>query len=117
MKPLFLCYPRCGTCKKAVKWLEENNVEVTTRDITLENPSVEELTAWLAQSGLPIRRFFNTSGIKYREMGLKERVAQDSTETLLQLLSTDGMLVKRPLLITADKVLVGFKEEEYQELL
>ncbi len=117
MKPLFLCYDRCSTCKKAVKWLEDNNIEYTHRSITEQNPTVEELTTWLNLSGLPIRRFFNTSGIKYRELGLKDKVAAASNKELLELLATDGMLVKRPLLITDTKVLPGFREKEYTEVL
>ncbi len=116
MKPLFLCYAKCSTCKKAAQWLVDNNIDVESRSITDENPTYEELSKWLQMSGLPIRRFFNTSGIKYREMGLKERVANDSTEELLRLLATDGMLVKRPLLITSEGVVVtGFKESDYAE--
>lgn len=117
MKPLFLCYDRCSTCKKAVKWLEDNNIEFDHRSITEQNPSVEELTKWFEMSGLPIRRFFNTSGIKYREMGLKDKVATSSNEELVELLATDGMLVKRPLLITDTKVVPGFRETEYADIL
>lgn len=117
MKPLFLCYPKCSTCKKAQKWLDDNGYEYDFRSITDENPSVEEITAWIEKSGLPVRRFFNTSGIKYREMGLKDRVATDSTESLIELLSTDGMLVKRPLLITDKGVFPGFREKEFSEIL
>lgn len=111
---LFLWYPRCGTCKKASKWLDENNVEVVKRDITIENPTKEELKAWIVQSGLSINRFFNTSGILYREMNLKDKVKTASEEELLDILASNGMLVKRPLLVTKDKVLVGFKEEEWK---
>ncbi|MFI3282003.1 MAG: arsenate reductase family protein [Rikenellaceae bacterium] len=113
MKPLFICYDRCSTCKKAEKWLIDNNVDFEKRSIISENPSAAELSEWLTLSGLPIRRFFNTSGIKYRELNLKDRVATDSVEELLQLLASDGMVVKRPLLITDTTVLLGFKESEY----
>lgn len=117
MKPLFLCYPKCSTCKKAIKWLDESGIEYTLRDITVENPTATELRQWLELSGLPVRRFFNTSGIKYREMGLKARVDNDSLEELIELLSTDGMLVKRPLLITETTALAGFREAEYTKTL
>ncbi len=117
MKPLFICYDRCSTCKKAEKWLIDNNIEFEKRSIVDENPSAEEIARWMAKSEKPIRRFFNTSGIKYRELSLKDRVATDSVENLLNLLATDGMLVKRPLLVTDNTVLVGFREAEYlQEL-
>ncbi len=117
MKPLFLCYERCSTCKKALKWLEDNGHEVTYRSITEENPTADELKEWIEKSGLPIRRFFNTSGIKYRELGLKDRVATESFDDLVTLLATDGMLVKRPLLITDKGVCPGFRDKEYAELL
>lgn len=113
MKPIFICYDRCSTCKKAEKWLTDNNIEFEKRSITEQNPSAAEIAEWMAKSGLPIRRFFNTSGIKYRELSLKDRVATDSTENLLALLATDGMLVKRPLLVTDGNVLAGFREAEY----
>ncbi len=116
MKPTFLCYPKCSTCQKAAKWLTERGVEFEQRSIVDQNPSVDELREWLTKSALPTRRFFNTSGIKYREMGLKDRVATESEEALLSLLATDGMLVKRPLLITETKILVGFREKEYEAL-
>lgn len=116
-KPLFLCYQRCSTCKRAEQWLADNGVEVEVRSITDDNPTEAELTEWIERSGLPIRRFFNTSGIKYREMGLKDRVASDTNEELIKLLATDGMLVKRPLLITEGVILTGFREAEYSEKL
>ncbi len=117
MIPLFLCYRKCSTCAKAAKWLEENKIDVQERSITDENPTKEELKKWLDLSGLPIRRFFNTSGMKYRELGLKDRVATESEEVLLELLASDGMLVKRPLLVTSDRVLPGFREKEWAEAL
>lgn len=110
---LFICYPRCSTCKKAQKWLDENGVDYTFRDIKEDNPSLEELTTWYEKSGLDIKRFFNTSGQLYRSMQLKDKLPSMSGEEKLSLLSTDGLLVKRPLLIGDDFVLVGFKEQEW----
>lgn len=112
-----LCYPKCSTCRKAVKWLDEHSIPYEYRDITLQNPTSEELAAWHARSGLPIRRLFNTSGMLYRQMGLKDRLPGMSDEECYQLLSTDGMLVKRPLLVGADLVLVGFREAEWEQRL
>lgn len=114
---LFLCYPKCTTCQKARRFLEENNVPFTLRDIKTERPTYEELKAWQQKSGLPLRRFFNTSGLQYRALELKDRLPQMSNEEQLQLLASDGMLVKRPLLITDDTVLVGFREAQWQEAL
>lgn len=116
MKPLFICYSRCSTCAKAKKFLEEKGIEVEHRDIKTDNPTAEELAMWIERSGLPIKRFFNTSGKIYREQKLKDKLDDMSHQEKVELLATDGMLVKRPLLITDDKVLVGFKEAEYQEL-
>ncbi|MGL4452899.1 MAG: arsenate reductase family protein [Sarcina sp.] len=116
MKALFLEYPKCTTCKKAKKWLEENNIEFEDRHIVEENPSKEELRGFYEKSGLTINKFFNTSGIKYREMGLKDVVKSASEEELLEILSTDGMLVKRPLLVLDNTVLVGFKEDQWKEV-
>ncbi len=113
MKPLFICYDRCSTCKKAEKWLLEHNIEFDKRSIVDQNPTREEIEGWWRKSGLPLRRFFNTSGIKYREMSLKDRVNSEPEDQLLELLSTDGMLVKRPLLVTDRTVLAGFREAEY----
>ena len=112
-----LCYPKCSTCKNATKWLDEHSIPYEYRDITLQNPTSEELAAWHARSGLPIRRLFNTSGMLYRQMGLKDRLPGMSDEECYQLLSTDGMLVKRPLLVGADLVLVGFREAEWEQRL
>lgn len=112
-----LCYPKCSTCKKATKWLDEHSIPYEYRDITLQNPTSEELAAWHVRSGLPIRRLFNTSGMLYRQMGLKDRLPGMSDEECYQLLSTDGMLVKRPLLVGADLVLVGFREAEWEQRL
>lgn len=114
---LAVCYPRCGTCKKAVKWLEENNVEFTYRDIKTDNPSEEELRKWHAMSGLPLKKFFNTSGMLYKEMKLKDKLPEMSEDDMFRLLASDGLLVKRPIAVTSDTVLVGFKEAEWQTLL
>lgn len=114
MKPILLCYPKCSTCAKCVKWIEEQGIEFTIRHIVEDNPTANELKEWIAKSGLPIRRFFNTSGIKYRELGLKDRVATESDDVLIELLASDGMLVKRPLLISSNKVIPGFKITEYE---
>ena len=113
----FICYPKCTTCQKARKWLDENNIEYEFRDIKLENPSIEELTAWYKLSGLPLRKFFNTSGLLYKSMELKTKLPNMTDEEMLSLLVTDGMLVKRPLAIGDDSVLVGFKEAEWAEKL
>ena len=113
----FICYPKCTTCQKARKWLDENNIEYEFRDIKLENPSIEELTAWYKLSGLPLRKFFNTSGLLYKSMELKTKLPNMTDAEMLALLATDGMLVKRPLVIGDDFVLVGFKEAEWAEKL
>lgn len=114
---LFVCYPRCTTCQNAQKWLDENNIEYVQRDIKTDNPSYDELKEWTEKSGLPIKRFFNTSGVLYRTMGLKDKLAEMSDEEKLKLLSTDGMLVKRPLLVGENFVLVGFKQHEWERAL
>ena len=114
---LFVCYPKCSTCGKARTWLEAHGIEFTERDIKTENPTYDELKAWHAESGLPLRRFFNTSGQLYRGMGLKDRLKDMTDEEKIALLSTDGMLVKRPILVTEDRLLVGFKEAEWKEAL
>ena len=113
--PLFLCYPKCTTCKKAQKWLEENSINTTTRDIAKENPTEDELRTWHKSSGLPLKKFFNTSGKKYKELSLKDKLPDMSEDEQYKLLATDGLLVKRPLLIDGQSVLVGFKEAEWQE--
>ena len=115
--PLFICYPKCTTCKKAQKWLDENSVDVTTRDIAKENPSEDELRAWHKASGLPLKKFFNTSGKKYKELGLKDKLPAMSEDEQYKLLATDGLLVKRPILVDGQSVLVGFKEADWQERL
>ena len=117
MEKLFLQYPKCTTCRKAKKFLQENNVTFNDRDITIDNPTVEELEKWIDLSGLEIKKFFNTSGVLYREMNLKDKIKTMSKEEMIEILSTNGMLVKRPLLVMDDKVLVGFKEENYKEII
>ena len=112
---IFVCYPRCTTCKKAEKWLSDHGIAVTVRNIKENNPTEQELRSWHEKSGLPLKRFFNTSGQKYRELELKDKLPNMSEDEQYSLLATDGMLVKRPLLIGEDKVLIGFKEKEWQE--
>lgn len=112
----FICYPKCTTCQKAKKWLDDKGITYDLRDIKENNPSYEELRTWYSDSGQPLKRFFNTSGLLYKSMELKDKLPQMSDEEQLRLLATDGMLVKRPLLIKNGKVLVGFKEKEYEEL-
>ena len=112
---LMLWYPKCSTCQKAKAWLDGKGLEVSLRDIKLENPTAEELRGWWTASGLPLKRFFNTSGLQYRALGLKDRLADMSEEEQLALLATDGMLVKRPLLVTEHAVLPGFKEDAWRE--
>ena len=115
---LFLEYPPCSTCKKARKWLEDNGIPFTARHIKEQNPSYEELSRWLQSSGLPVKKFFNTSGLLYKSLQLKDKLPAMSVEEQLQLLATDGMLVKRPLVITEDgNVLTGFKEADWAKLL
>ena len=113
---LVLEYPRCSTCKKALQWLRDNGVAFEDRHIVEQNPTQQELTEWYHKSGLPLKRFFNTSGMLYRSMGLKDRLAAMSEEEQLALLATNGMLVKRPLVVGDDFVLVGFKEAEWERL-
>lgn len=112
----FICYPKCTTCQKARKWLDDNKIEYEFRDIKLDNPTLDELTEWYKKSGLPLKRFFNTSGLLYKSLDLKNKLLTMSEEEMLNLLATDGMLVKRPLLIDDDFVLVGFKEDEYGKI-
>ena len=113
---LVLVYRQCSTCQKALKWLEEHQVEFTERPIAEENPSYEELKQWYQLSGLPLKKFFNTSGLLYQDMGLKDKLPGMSEEEQLRLLASDGMLVKRPLVISDGKVLVGFREKEWEIL-
>ena len=114
---LYVNYPKCTTCIKARKYLEQQGLDFTDRNIKEENPSYDELKAWHKKSGLPLRRFFNTSGMLYRSMGLKDKLDSMSEEEQLKLLATDGMLVKRPIVVTDDVVLVGFKQSEWEEKL
>ena len=113
----FICYPKCTTCQKAKKWLDDNKIEYELRDIKQDNPSLEELTTWYKMSELPLKKFFNTSGLLYKSLELKDRLPTMSEEEQLMLLETDGMLVKRPIVIGKDFVLVGFKESEWSEKL
>lgn len=117
MSLLFIQYPSCSTCKKAKKWLDENKQSYTDRPIKEQNPSVDELKDWHKKSGLPLKRFFNTSGTLYRDMQLKDKLPSMSEEEQFRLLATDGMLVKRPILVGDDFVLTGFKEAEWKEAL
>ena len=113
---LFIWYPKCSTCKNAKKYLEDKNINLTLRDITIDNPTKEELKTWLEESNYDIGKFFNTSGLLYKNNNLKEKRMNMSIDEQLELLSTNGMLVKRPILITPNKIIVGFKKEEYEEL-
>ena len=114
---LFVNYPKCSTCRKAKNWLDEHNIEYDSRHIIEDNPTAEELRKWWEISGLPLKRFFNTSGMKYRELKLKDKLPDMSEDEQLDLLATDGMLVKRPVLVSDDIVLVGFKIKEWEEKL
>lgn len=115
MKPLVLVYRKCSTCMKALNWLEENNIAFEERPIKEQNPTYEELRAWYEKSGMPLKKFFNTSGLLYKDMGLKDKLPQMSEEEQLRLLATNGMLVKRPFVVGADYVLTSFKEKEWAE--
>ncbi len=110
----FICYPKCTTCQKAQKWLDSHTIKYDLRDIKQNNPAYEELKGWYITSGLPVKRFFNTSGLLYKSLGLKDKLPNMTEEECLKLLATDGMLVKRPLLVDDDFVLVGFKEAEWE---
>lgn len=114
---IYICYPKCSTCKKAQKWLDDNGIEYETRDIKENNPTYAELKEWHGKSNLPLKKFFNTSGLLYRSMNLKDKLVDMSEEEQLELLATDGMLVKRPIIITDNTVLVGFKEKEWENVL
>lgn len=111
----FICYPKCTTCQRAKKWLDDNKIQYELRDIKLDNPTLEELTEWYKKSGLPLKRFFNTSGLLYKSLDLKNKLPEMTEDEMLKLLATDGMLVKRPLLIGDEFVLVGFREIEWNE--
>lgn len=112
---IFVCYPKCSTCRKAKKWLDEHNVEYTERHIAEDNPTYDELKEWHEKSGQPLRKFFNTSGKLYKEMQLKDKLPSMSEEEQLILLAANGMLVKRPVAVCGDKVIIGFKEAEWAE--
>lgn len=114
---LFVCYSKCSTCRKAKKYLDDHGISYTLRDIKLENPTREELACWQEKSGLTLRGFFNTSGLQYRALELKDRLPGMSEDEMLELLASDGMLVKRPLLVMENQVLVGFKEKEWEAVL
>ncbi len=113
----FICYPRCTTCQKAKKWLDEKGISYTERDIKENNPTLAELTAWYEKSGLPLKKFFNTSGLLYKSMNLKDKLPAMSENEQLQLLASDGMLVKRPILIGDGFVTTGFSEKAWEELI
>lgn len=113
----FICYPKCTTCQKAKRWLDDNKIEYELRDIKLNKPTLAELTDWYKKSGLPLKKFFNTSGLLYKSLDLKNKLPGMTEDEILKLLATDGMLVKRPLLISDGFVLVGFKETEWAEKL
>ncbi|HHT57455.1 arsenate reductase family protein [Herbinix luporum] len=114
---LFIEYPKCSTCKKAKKWLDEHKIEYTNRHIVEDNPTYEELKKWYKISGLPLKKFFNTSGILYREMNLKDKLPNMSEVEQLRLLSSNGMLIKRPLIVKDEEILIGFKEDKWAEAL
>lgn len=114
---LVVCYPKCSTCQKAIKWLNDHNFKYEQRDIKLNNPTYEELKKWYKDSGLPLKKFVNTSGLLYKSMNLKNKLPTMSEDEVLKLLATDGMLVKRPLVISEQTILTGFKEKEWEELI
>lgn len=114
-KMMFLCYPKCSTCKKAKQWLDDNKIQYTQRHIVEDNPTYEELKEWYKKSGLPLKKFFNTSGMLYKETKLKDKLPDMSEDEQIELLATNGMLVKRPLIVGEDMVLVGFREAEWTE--
>lgn len=116
MKNLFIEYPKCSTCQKAKKWLDENKIEYVDRNIVTETPTKEELNKWITKSGLDVRKFFNTSGMKYRELNIKEKIKDMSEDEIYELLASDGMLIKRPLFISDTLILKGFKEKEWEQI-
>ncbi len=116
MPIIFIEYPKCSTCKKAKKWLKQNNIKFEERNIVTETPTVKELTDWIERSGQDIKKWFNTSGLKYKELNLKEKLSNMSDKEKIELLVSDGMLIKRPLLITDSHIIIGFKEEQWKVL-
>lgn len=112
---IFLCYPKCTTCQRAQRWLEDNHIAYTLRDIKGEHPTYDELAAWHRRSGLPLKKFFNTSGMIYKQMNLKDKLQEMTEDEQLKLLATNGMLVKRPLVVGEDFILTGFREKEWEE--
>lgn len=116
MKNLFIEYPKCSTCQKAKKWLDENKIEYVDRNIVTETPTKEELKKWITKSELDVRKFFNTSGMKYRELNIKEKIKDMSEDEIYELLASDGMLIKRPLFISDTLILKGFKEKEWEQI-
>lgn len=116
MKNLFIEYPKCSTCQKAKKWLDENNIEYVDRNIVTETPTKDELKKWIPKSGLDVRKFFNTSGMKYRELNIKEKIKDMTEDEIYELLASDGMLIKRPLFISNTLILKGFKEKEWEQI-
>lgn len=116
MKNLFIEYPKCSTCQKAKKWLDENNIEYVDRNIVTETPTKDELKKWIPKSGLDVIKFFNTSGMKYRELNIKEKIKDMSEDEIYELLASDGMLIKRPLFISDTLILKGFKEKEWEQI-
>lgn len=117
MKNVFIEYPKCSTCKKAKKWLEGNNIEFTGRNIIEKTPTVQELTEWIQKSGKELKKWFNTSGLKYKELNLKDKLVTMSDKEKIELLASDGMLIKRPLLISDKGIFIGFKEDDWKQLL
>ncbi len=117
MKNIFIEYPRCSTCKRAKKWLEENNIDFMERNIVEEIPKVEELNEWIKKSGHEIKKWFNTSGLKYKELNLKEKLDTMNDKKKIELLASDGMLIKRPILVSDKGILIGFKEDNWKQLL
>ena len=114
---LFICYPKCSTCQRAQKYLDENNIKYELRDIKLNNPTYEELKKWYHNSNLELKRFFNTSGLLYKEYDLKNKIPNMTEDEQLKLLASNGMLVKRPILVSDDKILLGFKEDEWNKII
>ena len=117
MKNIFIAYPKCSTCKRAKKWLEENNIEFDERNIIEETPTIKELEEWIKISGVDIKKWFNSSGLKYRELNLKDKLDNMNSQEKIKLLASDGMLIKRPLFISDKKIVIGFKEEEWKKIL